>query len=136
MSEQKQVTSPDQYRQLFSSEPKLVDLPSGATFKIKQVDVISFILKTVLPVGFSPAEAGGKDANLNELMEKIDYAKLEKQLVIAAVVEPLLSEEKKDGFLCLDELSPSDRSGLTIAVTKLHGLDRQTRESLEPFRKE
>lgn len=137
MSEQKQVTSPEDYRKLFSTEPKLVNLPSGAVFKIKQVDVVSFIISSVLPAGFVSGDESASNVNkrVNEEMQKVDYRNLEQQLIVASVVEPLLSIEKKDGFLSLDELSPSDRTALTIEVTKLHGLDRQSREIVEPFRK-
>lgn len=135
MAEQRQATSVADYKKIFSPEPKLVPLPSGAVFEIKQVDVVSFVVGNLLPIGFTEGN-GGEKADVNEVMSKVDVVDLEKKLLVASVVNPPLSLEKKDGFLSLDELSPSDRAVLTVEVTKLHGLDRQSREGVKSFRKE
>jgi len=131
------ITGINEYRKKVSGE-KEVSLPSGAVFKIKKITGRDFVKYGMLPLKSTMEIARAK--NNEEVVNKLTEEERKKQIeamdriIVIAVKEPKLSLEKKEGFLCIDELSDEDYYKLVTEITNFSFGGGG--ENLRPFRNE
>lgn len=124
---------------------KLIELPSGAVFKVRKLKILPFLKSDVIPNNLLPLlkNIGEGSINFDKLeTEALEDPKLLKKLtdvmeimVMGAVVEPKITKEETDESICIDDLDEDDLQFLFNWIQKENKLDSKAREQLNSFRK-
>ena len=139
------ITSAADYREKYGVKYKIVQLPSGAVFKIRKVQVMDFLASVTIPLGLLTEEdlkgwENMKSEERTELLQKSmtpeKSMNLANHLLMASVVSPKLTEsdDPAEGELSLSEIGMVDQAILASEIAKLSGLDKASQESQRPFR--
>jgi len=119
-------------------QSKIINLPSGAIFKIKKASVRDFIFKGNLPISSTKDVVASKDKlveqwqamsdeNKRKSTESMDY------MIVKAVDEPKLCIEPEEGKLPVSDIVDEDYYFLLKEVTEFsYGRGKDT----APFRTE
>jgi len=131
------VTSVEEYRKRIY---KIVELPSGAKFKIRKmspslVNEVLSILGIKLSPSLSPEEARKE---FEQKMSDKDFPKFLAEvapLVVSnCVVEPKISLNPSEDALSFDELEPMDVFNLLTQILDFTGLTAEAAERRSSFR--
>jgi hypothetical protein len=122
----------------------MVKLPSGEIFKLRKIEVIDFLTRTMVPLGFIDLEdmKTWSDKTTEERTEIIEKnttkeksEEMSKMMIAAGVQEPriTLNEIGNDNEISVYEIETSDRVFLIDEITKFSGLTKEGREDISPF---
>lgn len=123
----KKITSPSEYRRK-SPRSKIVETPSGAVFKIKEIDIITF---GELQKLYARMPAGQVDAqNVVEYLPE-----LARILLPAGVEEPkIVAGEASEDALSIDEIRMSDKIALIFEIMEFSGISELAEKLPRSFR--
>ena len=124
----RKITSPSEYRRK-SPRTKVVETPSGAVFKIKEIDILAFSelqkLYTKMPAG---------QVNAQNVIEYLP--ELAKILLPAGVEEPkIVAGEASEDALSIDEIRISDKIALIFEIMDFSGISELAEKLPRSFRR-
>jgi len=124
----KKVTSPKEYRKK-SPRSKIVETPSGAVFKIREIDVLTF---GELQKFYAKMPSGQVNAQ-----NVIDYLpELARILLPAGVEEPRVVEgEASEDTLSIDEIRVGDKIALIFEIMDFSGISELAEKLPRSFRR-
>jgi len=124
----KKVVSPEGYRRK-SPDFKLVEVPSGAIFKIREIDVPTF---GRLQEFYSKMPSG--EVNAQNIMNYLP--ELARILLPAGIEEPRVVENKaSENALSVDEIRVSDKITLIFEIMDFSGISDLAEKLPKSFRR-
>lgn len=146
MAEIKQeFISANDYRQKYGQKIKVLELPSGAIFKIRKLQVLDFLSQVIIPTGLIGKEdlEGWEEKSQAQRIEVLDKNKTKKtdndlmvNMIINSVVSPKLVQgdvPAESEVLSLSELDPLDYAVLLQEVVKFNRMDAEFSDRVKPF---
>lgn len=134
---EKKVTTVNEYLEK-SCSTKLVELPSGAVFKIRKVTARDYVVNSEMPIRSTKEISTSSDEKNQIAIDKLTPAqrkimmKANDQLIVKSVISPKLSIEKIENCLCVDELSDTDYYKLVSEITSLSFVDDKELKFFRP----
>ena len=124
----KKITSPSEYRKK-SPRSKIVETPSGAVFKIREIDIVTF---GELQKLYAKMPAG--QINAQNIVEYLpDLARI---LLPAGVEEPkIVTDEPSEDVLSIDEIRVGDKIALIFEIMDFSGISELAEKLPKSFRR-
>ena len=123
----RKVTSPSEYRRK-SPRTKIVETPSGAVFKIKEIDILAF---GELQKLYAKMPAG--QINAQNVVEYLP--ELARILLPAGVEEPkIVIGEPSEDALSIDEVRTGDKIALILEIMDFSGISDLAEKLPRSFR--
>ncbi|RLI51577.1 MAG: hypothetical protein DRP09_19095 [Candidatus Thorarchaeota archaeon] len=124
----KKVTSPSEYRKK-SPRSKIVETPSGAVFKIREIDIVTF---GELQKLYAKMPAG--QVNAQSVVEYLP--ELARILLPAGVEEPkIVADEPSEDALSIDEIRVGDQIDLIFEIMDFSGISELAEKLPKSFRR-
>ncbi|RLI87764.1 MAG: hypothetical protein DRP01_01145 [Archaeoglobales archaeon] len=124
----KRITSPSEYRRK-SPRTKVVETPSGAVFKIREIDIVTFGELQKLYARMPAGQVSAQNA--------VEYLpELARVLLPAGVEEPkIVAGEPSEDALSVDEIRTGDKIALIFEIMDFSGISNLAEKLPKSFRR-